>query len=225
MFRRPPLFFQVLFPLPGIAAEQAGLDIAPVPGDIRKWIPEQSKVLGAGLIALHTWPSLMAFMGRLLRASKRPLIGIGGSGPARSGSDLIASSRSGFVTSTTSSAGQPSLGAGHTLTLRPSPHQPDILPTASSIGVVDLPSLASKAANPAALSRRAMQADAAESWKLMEEHRVSLWIGGYVSIGVEGGYGSSALKQSSSPTLGTGSTPASIPTSGASGYLERLFNI
>ena len=39
---------QVFLPLPGIAAEQAGLDIAPVPGDIYKWIPEQSKVKGGG---------------------------------------------------------------------------------------------------------------------------------------------------------------------------------
>ena len=35
---------EVLAPLPSIAAELAALDIAPVPGDIHTWVPEQNKV-------------------------------------------------------------------------------------------------------------------------------------------------------------------------------------
>ena len=38
---------EVLAPLPSIGAEMAALDIAPVPGDIHAWVPEQNKVWGS----------------------------------------------------------------------------------------------------------------------------------------------------------------------------------
>ena len=35
---------EVLSPLPSIAADLAALDMAPLPGDIHTWVPEQTKV-------------------------------------------------------------------------------------------------------------------------------------------------------------------------------------
>ena len=56
----------------------AGLDIAPAPGDMRLWIPEQNKVLGAGLAVVHTWSPLMHLMRRLVSGKQQSGLPPGG---------------------------------------------------------------------------------------------------------------------------------------------------
>ncbi|GAX76558.1 hypothetical protein CEUSTIGMA_g4004.t1 [Chlamydomonas eustigma] len=65
---------EILLPLPGLGAEMAGLDVAPVPGNLRLWIPEQSKLLGSGLIVVHTWAPFMNLIMRLIPTRSRACI-------------------------------------------------------------------------------------------------------------------------------------------------------
>ncbi|KAG1675513.1 hypothetical protein FOA52_001814 [Chlamydomonas sp. UWO 241] len=57
---------RVLLPVPRLAAEMASLDLAPLAGDMKNWVPNATKTLGSALCVLHLWPPFSLLLRRLL---------------------------------------------------------------------------------------------------------------------------------------------------------------
>ena len=140
-----------------------------LPLPIECFCPTLNQVLGAGLVAIHTWPPMLALMRRLLPVcSPKPPVGRSGTGLVQreipSGTSALPPSAEAAVgtrnlTRSGYTAGSTVVGSGSGLLLRSA----------------DLPSMASSAAAGATEAART-SAEEAEEWRRAEEaRREALW--------------------------------------------------